>query len=476
MKNIRVRFAPSPTGKMHLGNIRMALLNFLFAKQKNGTFILRIEDTDLERNMDHGEKKIIEDLNFLGLTYDEGPICEGPHKPYLQSERQHIYQEKLEELIRTQKVYRCFCSQELLEEKKKKQIEKGLPPRYDKTCATLSEDMIKQKLKVNLPFVWRLAINQDAIIEVKNMDRGIMRFELKNFPDFALTRPDGTFTFLFVNFVDDWLMKITHVIRGEDHLSNSAMQGALFDAFAVMMPTYWHLPMICNQDGKILSKRDYGSSLDDLIQEGFLPHAILNYLGSWGTSLNPEIQSLEELVSNYNFENLHSSGPIKYDVEKLKWFNHKWINLIEEKELLKFVKPFLSESFPESIKIPTEKLIYLINKVKTNAQTLKDFSNFLDFYFEKPKTNKQTIIEFLGEEKASTVLDLITEGINKTDNPDFFLENLKLKAKELNLKLKEVFGTLRYILTGKLEGIGSHDLLNILDWDEIKNRLNDYTS
>ncbi|HBS48509.1 TPA: glutamate--tRNA ligase [Candidatus Dependentiae bacterium] len=468
MKKVRVRFAPSPTGKMHLGSVRIALFNYLFAKQKNGSFILRIEDTDTERNMNSG---IIENLNFLNLTYDEGPIVGGSYGPYLQSERTHIYQEKLDELIQNQKIYRCFCTPEELETKKKIQQSKGEPPRYDRTCLHLSDDMIKQKLQEKKPFVWRLAINHDAITEINTLDRGIMKFELKNFTDFAITRSDGSFTFLFTNAVDDWLMKVSHVIRGDDHLSNTAMQAAIYEAFATSMPIFWHLPMICNEEGKILSKRDFGSSLDDLIKEGFLPQTILNYLAAIGTSLNPEVQSLDELVSNYNFEHIHASGAIKYNVEKLKWYNHKWINLLDENLLFSYAKPFINLQFPESNALSDDKLLYLVNKVKNDAQTLKEIANFLSFYFEQPKVSKEELENFLGQEKLKSVFEVIILSLSKTDKIDFLIEQLKHHATEQNLKIKEIFGSVRYMLTGKFHGLGMHDLLNILEWDEIKNRI-----
>lgn len=469
--DIRVRFAPSPTGKIHLGNARAALLNYLFARQKDGAFVLRIEDTDPTRNVELGGKKIVDDLKWLGLKYDEGPIVGGPHAPYIQSERTRIYKDRLEQLVLNQKVYRCFCSAEELEKKRKEQISKGLPPRYDRICLNLSDDMIKEKLNSGRSFIWRLKINRNAVVEVDTLARGRMRFELKDFSDFGLTRPDGSFTFMFANLLDDWLMNITHVIRGEDHLTNMAMQAVLFDAFAVPLPKFWHLPMLCNEEGKILSKRDFGYSLDDLKKEGFLPEAICNYLVSLGCSIKPEIQNLDELADNFDFEHLRSSGPIRYNVEKLRWFNHKWINRLDGDELLKHAKPFLISKFPESEKLDKEKLVYLLDKVKSDAIVLGDFSESLEFYFKPPKVSRKELEKRVGQEKAGIILELILGMMTHLSEKDVFLSELKSKGNKTGLKTKEVLGSLRYLLTGDFQGISIYDLLEMLDVDEIKQRL-----
>ena len=468
---VRVRFAPSPTGAIHLGNIRTALFNYLFAKQNGGTFVLRIEDTDQVRNVELAGKKIIDDLHWLGLSYDEGPIVGGTYAPYVQSERTKLYQEKLDQLILNQKVYRCFCSKENLEKKRKDQISKDLPPRYDRTCLNLSDDMIKQKLNIGMPFVWRLKINPEAVVEVNTLARGKMTFDLKNFSDFALTRADGSFTFMFSNFVDDWMMHITFVIRGEDHLTNTAMQAALFDSFAIPLPFFWHLPMLCNKEGKKMSKRDFGFSLDDLKKDGFLPQAICNYLATVGYSFEKEVQSIDELAQNFDFDHLHSTGSIRFDVEKLRWFNHKWIERLDSQELLKYAKPFLQERFTSSKDFDDSKLIYLLEKVKSDVKTLNEFCDALLFYFEEPKVDKSELSQKFGEEKVAMVLKLIKEELVNVEKVDFFLEQLKVKGKDLCLKPKETFGSLRYILSGHFQGLSMHDLLDILDWDVVRRRI-----
>lgn len=470
-KKIRVRFAPSPTGFMHLGNIRAALCNYIFARQKNGTFILRLEDTDQERNVDEAGLKIIKDLSWLGIGYDEGPMVGGPHAPYLQSERTNVYKTHLDDLIATQKVYRCFCTPETLEEKRKEQAKKGLPPRYDRTCLHLSDEQIKEKLESKTPFLWRFKINQDQVFSVKSMARGEITFDMKNFSDFALTRSDGSFTFLFTNFVDDWLMEVSHVIRGEDHLSNTAMQAALFDALAVNLPTFWHLPMICNSEGKKLSKRDFGFSLDDLKSEGFLPQAICNYLAIIGGSFKEEIQSIDELIHNFDFENIHATGSIRYDVEKLKWINHKWIERLDVKELAPFIVPFLHSASLASQEVDENKLLLYIEKVKSDCKTLKDFVGALQFCFEDPKIDVAEIDEWAGKDKTNIIAALLDDVISYAEQRELFLKTLKREGKEKGLRPKELLGTVRYLLTGSFQGLSIIDVLEMLSAEQIVRRL-----
>ena len=470
-EKIRVRFAPSPTGFMHIGNVRAALMNYLFAHQKDGTFVLRIEDTDQNRNVDEAGLNILTTLKWLSLKYNEGPVVGGNFGPYLQSERTDKYKKHLDDLINNQLIYRCFCTEEQLEAKRKAQIESGQPPRYDGTCRNLSDDKIKEKIKAGLSFVWRFKLNKDAIYEINTLERGVVKFEMKNFSDFILVRSDGSFTFLFTNFVDDYLMQITHVIRGEDHLTNTAMQAALFNAFAFPLPQFWHLPIICGADGKKLSKRDFGFGVQDLREEGFLPQAILNYLAMIGTSFKEEIQSLGELTKSYDFEKVSSTGGIKFDMEKLRWINHKWIERLSANKLSEYVKPFLHDQIPASIELDDKKLEFILEKVKTDLKTLKDIGSVISFYFEDPKVDIKKIEEKFGKDKADIALKIIKDNSDIYNKTDQFLDILKKESKERGLKIREIFGTLRYLLTGTFNGISMHDLFEVLPDNVIGDRL-----
>jgi glutamyl-tRNA synthetase len=469
---IRVRFAPSPTGMMHLGGVRTALMNYLFAKQKEGSFILRIEDTDAERNFDPMATKIIEDLTWLGLTYTEGPLVGGPHEPYFQSLRDTLYRERLAELYNSGKAYRCFCTQEDLEKKRARQIALKTPPRYDRTCAALSEQVINHNLEQKKPFIWRVRLDKEGSISIKDLSHGTITFDLKNFSDFPLTREDGTATFMFANFVDDMIMQISHVIRGEDHLTNTAGQAMLFKAFEYPLPTFWHVPILCSIEGKKLSKRDFGFSLRDLKDAGFLPEAICNYLAIIGASFTQEFMSLAELAKNSNFDSMNSTGQIKYDVEKLKWFNHKWINHIEESDLANRCLPDLLSVYPQAKTLDQQTLTRLVAAVKTDLIALPDVVKALEFYFKAPTvTHKDITPHIQNAEHVVVIAQLIAQELPLINDITAFLDAIKAASKSQNIALKDTFTFMRVALTGLPKGLGAHDLLEVLGANEVKLRL-----
>jgi nondiscriminating glutamyl-tRNA synthetase len=470
-KKVRVRFAPSPTGFMHLGNIRTALFNYLFAKQKKGTFVLRIEDTDAARNVDEASLKIINDLKWLGIRYTEGPLLEGKCGPYLQSERTEIYQNHLIDLIRGERIYRCFCTPEELEAERNAQIAKKQPPRYSRKCLHLSADQTKEKISYGQSFIWRIKLNDQQAVSIKTLERGTIDFALKNFSDFALTRSDGSFTFLFANFIDDWLMKITHVIRGEDHLTNTAMQAALFDTLSIPMPVFFHLPMLCNQDGKKMSKRDFGFSLEDIKKKGFLPEAVCNYLATIGGSFKEEVQDRKELCRSIDFDNQHTTGAIHYDEEKLTWFNHQWIMKLPTEKLIKKMQPHLYPAFPEARTVDPEKLVLLVEKVKEELKTLDGIVNLVRFYFEAPQTKKADIESKIGGKPTETILAVIKKELSSFEKNTELLSSIKVKGKEAGLKTKEILAPLRYLLTGSFSGMNLNDLFEVLEKEKIEKRL-----
>jgi glutamyl-tRNA synthetase len=472
MKNssVRVRFAPAPTGMMHLGNVSTALLNYLYARQKGGTFILRIEDTDQQRNYDPKAENIIADLTWLGLDYQEGPIKGGPCDPYFQSLRTNFYKERLADLFNTGHIYRCFCTTEELEKKRQRQIALKMPPRYDRTCYNLADFQINLNIEQKIPFVWRFKVGDEGIIEINDLSHGKIKFDLKNFTDFPLTRQDETFTFLFANFVDDMLMKISTVIRGEDHLTNTANQAMMYQAFNMPLPTFWHLPILCNIEGKKLSKRDFGFSLRDLKDAGFLPEAICNYLGIIGRSFKEEIMSLEELAQKFNFENMNSTGHIKYDVEKLKWINRKWIADYDNFKLAEHCLPYLLTAYPQAKIIEQKTLAQLIGFVKTDLNTLKDIVDALHFYFAAPKVNHEDIVTLIKPESVVIISQVIAKNIEHLHDPEKFVSLLKVASQAHNIPLKETFTYIRMALMGSPKGPGIHELLEMLGIKEVELR------
>ncbi|OQA35855.1 MAG: Glutamate--tRNA ligase 1 [Candidatus Dependentiae bacterium ADurb.Bin331] len=469
--SVRVRFAPSPTGLMHLGSARLALFNYLFAKHYNGTFILRIEDTDLERNFDPGGAIIIEDLGWLNLNYQEGPGVGGPDAPYLQSQRGAIYQEKLTELINKNLVYRCFCSVEELEHKRTRQIALKQPPRYDRTCLKRSPVEIEQLMIDNKPFVWRCKVPHETI-QIHDLARGFVSFDLANFSDFPLTREDGSFTFLFVNCVDDILMRISHVIRGEDHLSNTANQVVLYKALSFSVPTFWHMPIICNSEGKKLSKRDFGFSLRDLRNGGYLPEAICNYLAIIGASFEQEIMQLDELAQVINFEKMHTTSTIKYDLEKLRWVNHQWIVRLPIAELTKQTLPFLHAIYPESAQIEIATIEKLVASVKDEIHTLKDIEQVLQFYFVAPISTREKLLEHVPENYLNDCLRIIHEQIKLLNSPHEFMVQLKYAAQQHGIPPKIVFMTVRLLLSGTAHGHGINDMIELIGTEKATQRIN----
>jgi nondiscriminating glutamyl-tRNA synthetase len=467
---IRVRFAPSPTGFLHLGGVRTALLNYLFAEQKNGTFVLRIEDTDPERNFDPKGKQLLEDLQWLGLTYAEGGTLGGPYGPYYQSQRTPLYQEQLDVLKGKNAIYRCFCTTEELERKRVRSIALKMAPRYDRTCLKLTQEEIQQKLADQVLFIWRFKIPDNYIATVHDLAHGKINFDLNHFSDFPLTRSDGTFTFLFANCVDDILMKITHVLRGEDHLSNTANQIVLFETFGTPTPLFWHLPVLCNADGKKMSKRDFGFSLQDLKMGGFLPEAINNYLAITGGSFTHEIMDMKTLIPAMHFDSIKPVSNIRYDVEKLKWVNHKWIQLYDAEKLVEKVLPFLQAAYPSISNLPHSKLLELVQTIKSELVTLNDVVPMLNFYFEKPIISHEAILEHVPTNSFEALKNVIQEALEQ-DDTEKILDAAKSNAKKLNIPSKLLFTILRLLLTGSTHGPSIHDIMRILGPKEVQERL-----
>ena len=457
---VRVRFAPSPTGFMHLGNVRTALINYLYAKHYQGTFIIRIEDTDQQRNFDAGAQQILADLAWLGLSYDEGPRINGPHTPYYQSERDAIYQEYVEKFKQHNKIYRCFCTQEELEVKRERLIAQKLPPRYDRTCLRLSPQEIQTKLDAHIPYIWRFKL-PDTTVTITDLARGPIVYDLKHFSDFAITRQDGSFTFIFANFVDDVTMNISHVIRGEDHLSNTANQAALYAELGYAIPTFWHLPILVNTEGKKLSKRDFGFSLNDLRKAGYLPQAIINYLAFLGGSYQQEIATLDELVTLMKFDTITSTGQIKYDTEKLAWLNHKWIQKLSLPELVTHVEPYVTV---------TDRMRTLLALLQPELVTLADCVEKVKFLQETPRINAAE----LSPEQQAVALFIKTftqEHELLLARPDEFVTELTQQARANKLAMKPLFELTRTALTGQAHGLSIKDILTILGRAESYKRL-----
>lgn len=473
--SVRVRFAPSPTGLLHLGSVRTALFNYIFAQKNKGRFILRIEDTDAERNFDPGAQLILKDLGWLGLTFDEGPGKPSTFGPFFQSERSPIYKQYLQQLINQQRVYRCFCTPEDLEKKRLRQITLKKPPRYDRACLNLSQQEHARLLDIQTPFIWRFRLDNDQTIHINDIVRGSIEFHMSNFSDFPLTRADGSFTFLFSNAIDDITMKITHIFRGEDHISNTPCQAALYQACNASLPIFWHMPVICNSDGKKLSKRDFGFSLQDLQQAGYLPEAINNYLGIIGSSCEKEIMTLHELVQTIDFKQ-QSMSAIKYDVDKLNWVNHEWLKKYNLEALLSVGLPFLMKFYPQAANLPQQELNTLFSLVHPEIKTLGDIPTILSWYFQPPTITQEHIEKITSLPTAQSIISLLVQALNTSDTPQKVLDACKAAIKEKGISAKDFWKVARFALTGNPEGMSVHDIITALGIEKTKERLEKVSS
>lgn len=456
--HVRVRFAPSPTGWMHLGNARIALLNALFAKKNNGSFILRIEDTDQTRNIDPQGKQIMADLAWFNITIDEGP--------FYQSQRNDLYQSYLSRLIEQELVYRCFETNEELELKRQRQLARGLPPKYDRAGLRLTPTEIAHHLKIGTPFVWRLKL-PDGSVTINDIAHGTMTFDLENFSDVALTRHDGSCTFLFANCIDDIEMKISHVLRGGDHLTNTAVQAAMYTLLGAPQPTFYHMPLLCNAEGKKISKREFGASLDDFKKAGFLPEGLSNYLAIIGGTFVNEIMSYDELAATIRFDTSSPKGTVHFDIEKLRWINHKWMGRLSVDEIVERSMSLFTAAYP-NITHDRAELARLITPIKDNLTTLNDAITMLGFVFTQPSIKIDLLKEHEGDAYRHLFKKILAKQV--TDIHALFA-SIKETCKEEKAPLGKILALVRIALTGEAHGISVGDLFAMLGIDETKKRM-----
>lgn len=451
--SIRARFAPSPSGIIHLGNLRSALMNFLCAKENEGSFILRIEDTDQTRTQLCFLHIIYHILDIMKLYPDEGPLQGGKFEPYIQSERTKQYDSYLSLFLEKNLIYRCFKTSEELEEIKNQQIALKQPPRYQRAIVSIEEQ--NKYIAENKPFVWRFKLSNDFTV-IKDKVKGEVKYNLMHFSDSPITRQDGSYTFLFANFVDDVTMNINYVIRGEEHLSNTAVQSYMYDVMNLEKPLYYHLPLICDEQGKKLSKRNFGFNVYDLLQGGYLPEAIINYIAIIGSNFKPEIMSLQEMIDNKIFTKTQSSGFITYDAEKLLWINSKWMQKIDVNYFMMHLIAYKKNN--SEIVIPDNK--NLIEDIKKESKTIKEF-------FDNIASILNTSFKLQCEEQDREYI-LYLQNYIKVINDEFLdfssiKEKIKTFALKNNKKEKKLYNIFRMILINKSEGISIGILLKYID-------------
>jgi len=467
---MRLRFAPSPTGYLHIGNARTALFNYLLAKKHQGRFILRIEDTDIARSKKEFEAGIIEDLRWLGLNWDEGPDKGGNFGPYRQSERLKTYQEFAEKLLKENKAYHCYCTKEELDQRNKELLARKESPRYDNRCRNLSDEQKKKYLEEGRKPVIRFKIPEKTI-EVNDLIRGKVSFDTKLMGDFIIMKSDGKPAFNFAVVVDDILMRITTVIRGEDHLSNTPRHIMLFEALNSKIPEFAHMAMTMGPDGSRLSKRHGATSIREYRKLGMLPEALFNYLAllGWGSKKDQEIFTKEELIKEFSLERCKEGAAI-FDPEKLTWMNGLYIRKKKPQELAKLSIPYLEE------KGLREKEDYLIKVIALERERIKKLSEIPDliehFLVEKIKFSPEALLLSKKPEVKEILTSLKQELENLSDFSAASLEKIIREwTKNNGLKTKDVFHPLRVAITGRTIGPGLFETMEVLGKEKVIQRL-----
>ncbi|NMC65261.1 MAG: glutamate--tRNA ligase [Acidobacteria bacterium] len=457
---IRVRFAPSPTGFIHVGNARTALFNWLLARQKGGVFVLRVEDTDLERSKEEFEINLLEDLRWLGLDWDEGPDTGGKFGPYRQSERLELYHQYAKELLEKGQAYYCFCPEEELEKERKKALAEGRSPVYSGRCRNISLQEAKHRLEAGEKAAIRLKVPDRGLVRFNDLVRGEVEFDLKLIGDPIIVRSNGMPAYNFSVVIDDALMQITHVIRGEDHISNTPRQLLLYQAFGWQPPVFAHLSMVMGQDNTRLSKRHGATSVDQFRREGVLPQALCNYLSflGWSPPEGKEVLTMEELVQLFDLSRVNRSAAI-FDYEKLYWLNRQHIKLLPPEKKLELSLPYLQEAGLIGKELPAAEKEWLTTAVELLLEGSNKFSELpqkfsLIFDF-KPESLEEEATAIISSDSARKVLKALVEktaGLTEF-NYDLFARITGEIKKETGIKGKELYHPLRVMLTARASGL-----------------------
>lgn len=476
----RTRFAPSPTGYMHIGNLRTALYEYLIARSQGGQFILRIEDTDQERFVEGSMDVIYKTLEMTGISYDEGPGVGGDFGPYIQSERRGIYLEYAKQLVEKKAAYYCFCTKERLESLKTDDGALGSSFNYDRHCLTLSQEEIEKNLAEGKPYVIRQLVPREGKTTFHDVVYGDITVDNETLDDQILIKSDGLPTYNFANVVDDHLMHITHVVRGNEYLSSTPKYNILYQAFGWDIPTYVHVPSVMKDAQHKLSKRNGDASFQDLIEKGYLAEAILNYIAllGWSPGGTREFFTLKELEENFTIEGL-SKSPSIFDIEKLKWMNAEYIRKASPENFQKMAKPYMEKALGEESALDFGKIAALIQQ---RTEILTDIPEKIDFFKELPeydtaiychkkmKTDKENscanlkkIIAFFKDNEASL--------LGKWQSSELYAALCELAA-ACEVKNSQILWPVRTALSGKeVSPGGATELAEILGYQETVRRL-----
>ena len=475
MEEVRVRFAPSPTGYLHVGGLRTALYNYLFAKKNNGKFILRIEDTDRNRFVEGAVENLIETLKWAGLDYDEGPDKDGGYGPYVQSQRLNIYRKYANQLMEEGKAYRCFCTPERLQKLREEQQRLKLPQaKYDKHCLHLSKEEIEKNLAEGKPYVIRLNVQPGEKVAFDDIVRGRVEFDRETIDDQILIKSDGYPTYHLANVVDDYLMGVTHVIRGEEWLSSTPKHVLLYEYLGWRLPKFAHLPLLLNPDRSKLSKRQGDVAVEDYRAKGYLKEALINFVAllGWSVSDNREIFTLDELIKEFSLERVHKSGAI-FNIEKLNWLNAEHLRTKPNEELLAMLREELKKSKYADLELSDEYLLNVIEAMKERVSFVREFIDNCPYFYERPTTYDEKVIKKRWKDDSPELLREFADRIKQIENPtkEDYERVLAEIAEEREIGKGRIIHPLRLAVSGVGIGPGVFDLVYILGKDEVLERI-----
>ncbi len=474
MKKIRVRYAPSPTGHLHIGGARTALFNYLYAKHHNGDFIFRLEDTDIERNIENGEASQLDNLSWLGIIPDESPLNpKEQYAPYRQTERLAIYNAIKEQLIQEGHAYECYCTPEELQAERERQEALGLAPMYNRELISEDEKLARKNSGMK-PSI-RLKVPENKVYEFKDLIRGDVKFESKDIGDWVIVKSNGIPTYNFAVVVDDHSMDITHVFRGEEHISNTPKQLMLYEMLGWDKPEFAHMTLIVNEERKKLSKRDETimQFISQYKDEGYIPEAMFNFLAllGWSPEVEEEIFTHEKLIEIFDAERL-SKSPSMFDKNKLKWINNRYMKELSEDKYLKLVKPFLVEYYDCSNKSENW-LNLLLLLYKEQISYGKEIQGLVDIFFNDEIKYNENCVEVLNWETTPQVKENFKKQVVTSESWDEeTIKNcVKAVQKETGIKGKQLFMAIRVMVSGSEHGPDLTQTLLLLGKETVLNRL-----
>lgn len=485
MDTVRVRFAPSPTGYLHIGGLRTALFNYLYARHTGGKFILRIEDTDRTRFVEGALENLIEVLHWAGLEYDEGVFLEdgklvqkGEFGSYIQSERvaQGIYQKYAEQLLEEGKAYYCFCTEDRLQEVREKQKETGLTPRYDGHCRDIPLEEARARVAAGEEHVIRMKLPENLDITFKDAIKGEITINTDEMDDQVLMKSDGFPTYHFAVVVDDHHMQITHVVRGEEWVTSTPKHVFLYNCFGWEQPTFVHLPTVLGQDHKKLSKRNGDVSVESFVEKGYLRDALINYISllGWSPKGNEEILSKQELIDQFDFDRVSNTGGI-FDVQKLDWVNGQYVRQLPVEEVAKRMRPYLVEAHQIPEDYPDEKLNMVAETFQNYIERFSQSPELVSAIFQKAEelTYLDEAVGAMSTAEAHVLYDAFLEKLDGVDAVDheFASTIMKTLQKENGIKGKNLWFPIRAALTGSVHGPDLTNILQLLGKEEIRARL-----